>query len=350
METFEHGKALAHTHDQKVTTPTYLKSEASCTESALYYYSCSCGDKGTATFEHGQPTEHAYDQKVTTATYLKTKATCTSSAVYYYSCVCGDKGSGFFSHGNVAGHAAVTDAGRAASCLASGMTEGSRCGSCGITLVAQEVIPATGHSETTDAAVAAGCTATGLTEGKHCSACGATLVAQTVVPATGHTEAIDAAVAATCTAPGLTEGKHCSVCNTVLASQNTVSASGHNYAPATYTQPSTCTECGATDGSVLQKQPIYITKPYLPCTQYDTFRVTSCSYTTSWNGDGTYDVKVTFSFTNITTVRITAGIWATLSGIEPGDGTVKSLSPGASGSCTVTFFDVPAGSYQIIVD
>ena len=42
------------------------------------------------------------------------------------------------------------------------------------------------HTEVTDPAVAATCTATGLTEGSHCSVCGAVLTAQEVTPAKGH--------------------------------------------------------------------------------------------------------------------------------------------------------------------
>ena len=86
-----------------------------------------------------------------------------------------------------------------------------------------------GHAVVVDEAVAATCTATGLTEGKHCEVCGTVLVAQEVIPATGHTEIIHKAVDATCTETGLTEGKHCGVCGTVLVAQEAVPAKGHSY-------------------------------------------------------------------------------------------------------------------------
>ena len=50
----------------------------------------------------------------------------------------------------------------------------------------QETVAALGHTEVIDAAIAATCTATGFTEGKHCSVCDEVLVAQTVVAANGH--------------------------------------------------------------------------------------------------------------------------------------------------------------------
>ena len=51
-----------HTHsftEQKVEQQ-YLALEATCTEAAKYYYSCSCGEKGTETFEYGSTTNHNF--------------------------------------------------------------------------------------------------------------------------------------------------------------------------------------------------------------------------------------------------------------------------------------------------
>ena len=45
-----------HTHNFNVksTDSKYLKSAATTTSKAVYYYSCSCGEKGTETFEYGE--------------------------------------------------------------------------------------------------------------------------------------------------------------------------------------------------------------------------------------------------------------------------------------------------------
>ena len=162
---YEIVPAFGHTHSftRKRADAKYLRSEATCMERAVYYYSCSCGVSGTATFEAGEfaahsfntewssdssahwhecsvcgarndeathmpgaeATEttprictvcgyvieeatghvvHSYTEKNTDAKYLKSPATCTAKAVYYYSCTCGEKGTETFESGEMLAH------------------------------------------------------------------------------------------------------------------------------------------------------------------------------------------------------------------------------------------------------
>ena len=39
-----------HTFDKEVVTSEYLSKEATCEDKAEYYFSCSCGEKGTTTW------------------------------------------------------------------------------------------------------------------------------------------------------------------------------------------------------------------------------------------------------------------------------------------------------------
>ena len=105
------------------------------------------------------------------------------------------------------GHREVVDAASAPTCTENGITEGAHCSKCNEVIVAQQVVPALGHTDTkpqdyvcdacganictthnevTIAAVAATCTATGLTEGKKCSVCGEITVKQDVIPVIPH--------------------------------------------------------------------------------------------------------------------------------------------------------------------
>ena len=74
-----------HTFNQKVVDAKYLKSEATCLEAAVYYYSCVCGesskDHNGETFTDGEPLGHNYKFDS-----WKTKPTLTAGGVAKLKC------------------------------------------------------------------------------------------------------------------------------------------------------------------------------------------------------------------------------------------------------------------------
>lgn len=62
----EYGDYLVspHNFNQQVVDAKYLKSPATCTNKARYYYSCECGEKGSQYFEYGEKLGHAYGEMV----------------------------------------------------------------------------------------------------------------------------------------------------------------------------------------------------------------------------------------------------------------------------------------------
>ena len=127
---------IEDTHEHSFTAENasgkYLKSEATCQQKAVYYYSCECGECGTETFEYGELGEHKYgteyssneemhwrectvcgnkDEAVHAYTlenasekHLKSEATCKQKAAYYYSCECGKCGTETFEYGELGEH------------------------------------------------------------------------------------------------------------------------------------------------------------------------------------------------------------------------------------------------------
>ena len=212
----------------------------------------TCTDKGSEKYVWKTTTYGTYTYTVSTNALghnygtVVTQPDCENGGYTTYTCKRCDYS---YKADEVAalGHAEVVDQAVAATCTATGLTEGKHCSRCNKVLVAQTTTAALGHKEVKDAAVAATCTQTGLTEGKHCSRCNTVLVAQTVVAKLGHIEVIDAAVAPTCTETGLTQGKHCSRCNEVLVAQTVVAKLGHKEVIDAAVAP-TCTESGLTEG------------------------------------------------------------------------------------------------------
>ncbi|MBQ8951522.1 MAG: hypothetical protein IJ065_10285 [Eubacterium sp.] len=159
------------------------------------------------------------------------------------------------------GHTVVTDKAVAATCTASGKTEGSHCSVCNTVIKSQQTVAASGHSWNAGVVTKeATCTSKGI-KTFTCTKCKVTKTEE--IPAKGHTIVTDKAVAATCTASGKTEGSHCSVCGTVIKAQQTVAKTGHTWNDGEITkQPTTsqtgvmtytCTKCNSTKTETIPK-------------------------------------------------------------------------------------------------
>lgn len=73
-----------HIYDQQKPEEQYLVTAATCTEKAVYHFSCACGEEGTETFEYGNVKPHTYESKVT-------PPTCTEGGYTTHTCAaCGD--------------------------------------------------------------------------------------------------------------------------------------------------------------------------------------------------------------------------------------------------------------------
>ena len=232
----------------------------------------------------GDPNGHSYTETVTAPT-------CTERGFTTHTCACGD--SYVDTYTDAAGHTEAVDAAVPATCIQTGLTEGSHCSVCQEVLTAQQELPLTDHTwddgmttldpteeepgiktytctvcgetkeetipvlehvhQYTDTATPPTCTEQGFTT--HTCACGDSYV-DTYTDAIGHTKAVDAAVPATCIQTGLTEGSHCSVCQEVLTAQQELPLTDHTWDDGMTTlepteeepgiKTSTCTVCEET--------------------------------------------------------------------------------------------------------
>ncbi len=98
------AEALGHDFTEQIKDEAHLKSAATCTAKATYWYDCAACDVNAkndaeatnAYYEDGETLPHVYDKEVKDAKYLKSAATCQAEAVYYKSCACGEAGTETF--------------------------------------------------------------------------------------------------------------------------------------------------------------------------------------------------------------------------------------------------------------
>ena len=201
--------ATGHAYSSEITKqPTH---EATGIEK----FTCAnCGDTYTETLP--KLTDHAYNAVVTAPT-------CTEQGYTTYTCICGDTYVGNYTDAN--GHTDETVPGYAAKCKTEGLTDGAVCVICGVTTLAQEVIPATGHSYITVGAYPATCQSTGFTGITYCSVCSTVANYGESTPVAEHkmSEWIITSNA-TCTA----DGKKIKMCNCGLTEEEVIPATGHS--------------------------------------------------------------------------------------------------------------------------
>jgi uncharacterized repeat protein (TIGR02543 family) len=255
--------ATGHHFETEKKTATYKRSDKDCTTALTYWYKCKDCDVSAETvkdtaedltklyFEAEAATGHSFTEKNSDSKYLAFEATCTESAKYFYSCEnCGEKGTETFNFASALGHKWLdegTDLYSAANCVNDAVYY-QTCERCKIS--AKEDTTATG-STWTDVGSKAGhdfeggyvakkdatCTEDGVKEHYNCKTCGknyadaegTTEISNTVIKADGHKWVSVAYKAATCEEAGYSAHKECSVCGDKDSSYKAYDKLGHEY-------------------------------------------------------------------------------------------------------------------------
>lgn len=147
-------------------------------------------------------------------------------------------------------HKRVIDQAVPVSCTEEGKTLGSHCGTCGMILQEQEVIPARGHDWDSEYTFdKAATTEEPGWKSIHCGRCDETKDGQEIPRIEAdhiHTVVEDAEIPATCTKNGRTQGSHCNTCGGIIQEPQVIPA-GHDWEddytediPATETAEGQC--------------------------------------------------------------------------------------------------------------
>jgi len=253
----------SHTHTPAAAVQeNYVDS--TCTQTGSYdevVYCSACHEEISRTQKTVDKKAHDFNRKATASTYLKDEATCTGSAVYFYSCACGEKGTTTFTAGEPNGHnygTWITEV--PATWEGEGTLGHYHCDACGKNFDADKnalnslVIPANGHNYGTwITEVPATCEGEGTLGHYHCDACGKdfdtnkNVLTSLIIPAKGHNYGTwITEVPATCEGEGTLGHYHCDKCNKNFdADKNVLTsliipAKGHNYGTWITEVPATC--------------------------------------------------------------------------------------------------------------
>lgn len=171
---------INHTYDQENTNGIYLKTEATCTNKAIYYYSCICGAKGIETFVFGESLGHLFGEPIWIWTIdgesykVVAKFTCTRDSNHVESVnstvtsvitivpTCNMTGKKTFMATVIKNNVTYTD-----------------------TKIVELAVDPTNHFLVIDERVEPTCTTSGHKAGEHCENCDYKKVGETI-PALGH--------------------------------------------------------------------------------------------------------------------------------------------------------------------
>lgn len=226
--------AIGHIYDQEKIDSLYLKSNADCTHSAVYFRSCICGEKGTETFEYGDALGHSFGEY-----YDDGNATCSKNGTSTAKCSRCDATDTIVIDGSSTGkhNWSEYEVTSQQTCFTVGIKT-RYCKDCG--KESSEEIPKSQHEYVEEIQKAATCLETGIKK-YTCKHCGSEKYE--IIPVKQHTIVVDPAVAATESSTGLTEGSHCSTCGAILTTRNIIpklsnSTSKDDTANSTENQPS----------------------------------------------------------------------------------------------------------------
>ncbi len=225
---------------EKAVVSYQVITDFTCSKEGVGRYTAEFAKEGykVQTMDEAIARKHIYDREVAEDKYLKSSATCLESAVYYKSCECGRPSSEeYFSFGDPLGHDLVHHEAKAATCTGIGWDEYDTCSRCSYTTY--EEIPALGHDKIHHEAKDPTCTEIGWSVYDTCTRCGYTTYKE--IEALGHDKVHHEAKAATCTEIGWDEYDTCTRCG--YTTYKAIPALGHDLVHHDEKEP-TCTEIG----------------------------------------------------------------------------------------------------------
>ena len=142
-ETFEYGSPLGHSFTNYISD-----NNATCTQDGTKTAKCDRCDETDTVEDINSKLNHSYTEQIVSDEYLAAPATCTETAKYYYSCSCGEKGTETFTSGNALGHEFTNYVSDNNATCTKDATKTAKCDRCSVTDTVADNGSKLGHSFT----------------------------------------------------------------------------------------------------------------------------------------------------------------------------------------------------------